>query len=197
MSSVSGGAYAISASANPLVAPVAVGALPSVTLPAEGGGPFAETLVSANLVGLAPFGVARVSTEGNSGRGSATSSATILDASVAGVLTAGAIRSRCSARTGDAEGTAAVADLVVGGVPIATVHAGPNTEITLPAGRVILNEQEPYGNSGVVVNAVRVTLDSLPFVGDVVLGQSRCAVNTTSTRSRARALRRAHRRHTS
>lgn len=197
VSSVGGGAYAVNANINPLVAPVTIGALPSVSLPQEGGGPYHETLASTNVAGLVRFDAASVSTEGNSGRGSAASSARLVDVSIAGVVSASSVRSRCSATADDADGSATVAGLVIGGMPISTLDAGPNTTITTPVGRVILNEQRPKGTSGIIVNAVRVTLDSLAAVSDVVLAQSRCAVNSSSTRAKARAVRRARHARTS
>lgn len=184
---VGGGAYALSGSVNALLAPVSVGALPSVTLPPKGGGPFTESLLSANAAGLAPARVATVSTEGNSGIGSVTSSSSVLDAALAGVVTVGAARSRCSARAGSASGSASVVDLVVAGIPIATADAGPNTTIALPVGSVIVNEQRRSGASGIAVNAVRISLGAAVLTGDVVIAQSRCS--TTSSRARGRALR--------
>lgn len=187
--SVSGGAYGISANVNAVLAPVSVGAAPSVTLPAEGGGPFRESLLSANLAGLVPVRLAEVTTEGNSARGSASSSATTLNASVAGLVTVSAARSRCSATASSAQASASVAGLVVAGIPIATVDVGPNTTISLPVGRVILNEQRLSGASDVSVSAVHVILSAAVVTGDVVIAHSRCSVSTP-VRTRAKKLRR-------
>lgn len=175
--SVSGGAYGLSANVNALVAPVSVGPLPSVSLPAEGGGPFTASLLSADVLGLASVGVAEVSTEGNSGVGSAASSASLVDVNVAGLVQASVGRSRCSATADGAEGSASVVDLVVAGIPISTVNLGPNTTISLPVGRVVINEQRRDGATGLTVNAVHVTLNAVAVSGDLVLAQSRCAVN--------------------
>lgn len=176
--SVSGGAYGLSANVNALVAPVSVGPLPSVSLPAEGGGPFTASLLSADVLGLASVGVAEVSTEAASGVGSAASSASLVDVNVAGLVQASVARSRCSATAEGAEGSASVVDLVVAGIPISTVNLGPNTAILLPVGRVVINEQRPDGATGLTVNAVHVTLNALAVSGDIVLAQSRCAVNS-------------------
>lgn len=186
--SVAGGAYGVYANVNAVLAPVSVGALPSVSLPAEGGGPFTESALSANLAGLAPVRLAKVSTEGNSGTGSAKSAATVLDASIAGLVTVAAARSRCSATSSAADGSASVVDLVVAGIPISTVDAGPNTSIALPVGRVIINEQRRTGTSQITVNAVRVTLDLAAVTGEIVVAQSRCAVRSAS-RTRTKKLR--------
>ena len=175
--SVSGGAYGLSANVNALVAPVSVGPLPSVSLPAEGGGPFAASLLSADVLGLASAGVAEVNTEGNSGVGSAASSASLVDVNVAGLVQASVARSRCSATADGAEGSASVVDLVVAGIPISTINLGPNTTILLPVGRVVVNEQRRDGATGLTVNAVHVTLNAFAVSGDIVLAQSRCGVN--------------------
>lgn len=187
--SVSGGALGISANVNALLAPVSVGAMPSVSLPPEGGGPYSESLLSANLAGLASVQGAKVSTEGNSGIGSAKSSASTAHASIAGVVTASLARSSCSATRASAEGSASIDGLVVAGIPISTVDIGPNTSITLPVGKVILNEQQQTRGSQIVVNAVHVTLNAALVTGDVVIAQSRCAVRA-STRARSKKLRR-------
>jgi hypothetical protein len=187
--SVAGGAYGINANGNALVAPVSVGALPSVTLPPEGGGPFTESLLSANLAGLVPAQIAKVSSEGNAGVGSARSSATVVDVGVSGLVTASAARSRCSATAGSADGSASVVDLVVAGIPISTVNAGPNTSIAVPVGSVIINEQRRTGASQITVNAVHVVLEAAVVSADIVIAQSRCAVKS-STRAAAKKVRR-------
>lgn len=183
--SVGGGAFGVYANVNALLAPVSVGALPAVSLPPEGGGPFTESALSANLAGLAPVQVAKVSTQGNSGVRWAKSSATVLDTSIAGVVTVSAARSSCAVTSDGAQGSAAVVDLVVAGIPVSAVDVGPNTSITLPVGSVLLNEQRRTGDSQIVVNAARVKLNATVVTGEVVLAQSRCEVNA-STRSRAR-----------
>ena len=190
--SVAGGAYGLSANVNALLAPVSVGAMPSVSLPPEGGGPFTESLLSANVAGLAPMRVAEVRTQGNSGIGSAASSATTLDVGVAGLVKVAAARSRCSATARSADGSASVAGLVVAGIPIATVDVGPNTAVTLPVGKVIINEQRRTGDSQITVNAVHVILSAAVVTGDIIVAQSRCAVSG-ATRSRSKKLRRAGR----
>lgn len=183
-SEVAGGAFGVQANVNALLAPISIGALPSVSLPAEGGGPFSESLLSANLAGLAPVQVAKVSTRGNSGIGAAESSATVIDANVAGLVSVSVAKSRCSASSSGADGSAAVADLVVAGIPISTVDIGPNTAISLPVGKVIVNEQRATGDAQVTVNAVHVSFAAAAVTGDIVIAQSRCAV-----RSAARARR--------
>lgn len=187
--SVAGGAFAVSANVNALVAPVTLGPLPAVSLPAEGGGPFAASAATANVAGVASVGAAKVSTQGNSGLGSASSSASLFDADIAGLVSVSAARSRCSATADSSEGSASVADLVVAGIPISTINLGPNTSIALPVGNVMINEQRKDGASGLTVNAVHVSLNALIASGDIVLGQSRCSVNSSTavTKSSARS----------
>lgn len=176
--SVGGGAFALSANVNALVAPVSVGEVPSVTLPREGGGPFTASVLSANVLGLAKVDLAKVSTEGNAGVGSARGSSTLVNADVAGLVSVSAARSRCSASADSTDASASVVDLIVAGIPISTVDLGPNTAIALPVGRVVINEQIKDGASQITVNAVHVTLNALLVSGDVVLAQSRCSVNS-------------------
>lgn len=180
MAAVGGGAYGLSANVNAILAPVSVGPLPSVSLPAEGGGPFTASLLSANVAGLVSVGVAKVSTQGNSGVGSASSSAVVLDADVAGLVQVSAARSRCSASSDSAQGSASVVGLVVAGIPISTVDLGPNTTIALPVGTVVINEQRRDGASSITVNAVHVSLNALVASGDIVISQSRCSVDTAA-----------------
>ncbi|HUR84039.1 MAG TPA: choice-of-anchor P family protein [Solirubrobacteraceae bacterium] len=188
--SVGGGASALRANANALVAPVSVGALPSVLLPREGGGPFTESLLSANVAGLLPLQAAKVTTEGNAGLGRSQSSASVIEAGLAGLVSVSAARSRCSATADGATASASVADLVVAGIPISTVDAGANTTISLPVGTVVVNEQLRTAN-GVTVNAVRVSLSALLVTGDIVIAQSRCSVTAGGDTARTRAVRRA------
>ena len=190
VAAVGGGAYALNANVNALAAPLSIGALPSVTLPADGGGPYTDSLLSANVLGLAPVRAAVVSTEGKPGLGTVASSASVLEADVAGVVTVSVARSQCSVAGDSASGAATVADLVVAGIAVNTIDAGPNTRISLPVGTVTVNEQRSSGHAGLTVNAVHVTLDAAAVGGDIIIGQSRCSV-TTSTRARAAALRRA------
>lgn len=180
MGAVGGGAYGLSANVNAILAPVSVGPLPSVSLPAEGGGPFTASLLSANVAGLVSVGVARVSTQGDAGSGSASSSAVVLDADVAGLVQVSAARSRCSATSDGAQGSASVVGLVVAGIPISTVDLGPNTTIALPVGTVVINEQRRDGPSSITVNAVHVSLNALVASGDIVISQSRCSVDTAA-----------------
>lgn len=189
--SVRGGAYALSANVNALVAPVSLGALPAVSLPPEGGGPYGESLAATNVAGLAPVRAATVSTEGNASLGSARSSASVIDARIAGLVTVATASSSCAATAGGADGAATVTGLVVAGTPVSTVDAGPNTTIALPVGTVVLNEQQRVGGA-LTVNAVRVSLDAAALAGSVVVAQSRCAVSSPRA-ARAKAVRRARR----
>lgn len=183
-STVGGSAYALKANVNVLLAPLSVGALPSVVLPPEGGGPYSSSLSSVNLLGLAPIGAANVTTTGNSGIGSAASSASLLDVSLAGLIEASAVRSACTATAAATTGSTSISELVVAGIPVSTVHLGPNTTIALPVGSVVLNEQRREAAS-ITVTAVHVTLDAALLSADVVLGQTRCSVRATTAATRS------------
>ena len=68
---------------------VTSGPTPSVTLPSSGGGPVTDSLASLNLPGVLTAGVLNVSTEGTnlgSHSGTATSSASVADATVGAAL---------------------------------------------------------------------------------------------------------------
>ena len=190
---VGGGAYAFSGDLNALLIPLSAGGLPAVTLPTEGGGPFTESLLSANVVGLAPISVAEVSTRGNSGLGRAASWASVAGVGLAGLVSVTAVRSSCSATADGADGTATVVDLVVAGIPISTVDAGPNTVIALPFGTVTVNQQVRSAGA-LTVNGLHVNLDAAVVGGDITLAQSRCVVKSNAPARARTALRRAHER---
>ncbi len=139
---VGGGALGVKADVDVLgLVPANVGPAPSVTLPADGGGPITARLLSTKLLGLVTADVAKVSTQGAADPGSADSSAVVVDADVAGLVKVKVARSSCSANASAATGNATVVGLVVAGISIATVDLGPNTTISLPVGTVIVNEQ--------------------------------------------------------
>jgi hypothetical protein len=187
---VGGGAFALRSSVNALAVPLSVGALPAVNLPPDGGGPYSASVTTTNVLGLAPVRVASVTTRGNSGLGSVSSSASLEDAAVAGIVTVTSARSGCVASENGASGSATVAGLTVAGIPVSTADAGADTTFSLPVGRVVINEQRRDGATGVTVNALHVVFDAGVLSGDVVIGQSRCSV-TSSARKRAMALRHA------
>jgi hypothetical protein len=176
---VGGGAFAVQASVNALVVPLDVGPLPSVSLPSTGSDPVTASLLNTNVLGLVTVKAGNVSTEGKGDPGTATSSATVANVDVAGLVRATVANSSCTATTSGATGAAKVVDLVVAGIPLAIVDIGPNTKISLPVGTVTINEQVKAtgANQGITVNAVHVHLSVLGIVtGDVILAQSRCSV---------------------
>jgi hypothetical protein len=150
-----------------------------VTLPSTGSDPVTASLVNTNVLGLVTVKAGNVSTEGKADPGTATSSATVADVAVAGLVKATVANSSCTATTGGATGSAKVVDLVVAGIPLAIVDLGPNTRISLPVGTVTINEQvrATAPKQCMTVNAVHVHLSVLGLVtGDVILAQSRCSV---------------------
>jgi len=98
---VSGGAIGESVDVRTLLgAQVTSGPLPTVTLPAAGGGPFTNSALSANVPNLLSVGVLNVSTEGGnlgSHQGFAASSASVANVNaLGGLVTATVIGSQCS-----------------------------------------------------------------------------------------------------
>jgi hypothetical protein len=170
---------------------VTSGPMPSVTLPAGGGGPVTDSLVNVNLPGVLTTGLLNVSTQGsNLGThgGTSTSSAQVVGATVLGalapslggdpLLTADVISSQCTSNGDGSSGSSTLAGLEIAGSPVA-VNPPPNTTIdVLGAINVTLNEQivnDSPGEASITVNAVHVRLNLAGVAtGDVILSQSRC-----------------------
>jgi hypothetical protein len=171
---------------------VTSGPMPTVDLPSGGGGPFTDSLASVNLPGVLTAGVLNVSTEGTnlgSHGGTATSSASVADATVGAALSgqlggsplleADVISSKCTSNGDGSSGSSNLVDLKVAGNG-QPVSPPPNTTIDVIPGAltVTLNEQivnDSGGEASITVNAVhvRLNLDGLA-TGDVILSQSRC-----------------------
>lgn len=167
------------------------GPVPTVGLPAGGGGPFVSSLLTVNVPGTLRTGVLEVRTAGALGdSGFSQSSATVANVLVGtGVVTADAVKSQCRSDSTGSSGSTTLTNAAVGGIVVdASVPA--NTSINLsPVARVFLNEQivnNTPGNSSITVNAVRVVL--LPgstLQQEIIIAQSRCSARlapaTTTT----------------
>ena len=170
---------------------VTSGPVPTVTLPAGGGGPVTDSLAKVSLPGLLTTGLLNVSTQGTnlgSHNGTSTSSAQVngttllaaLAPSLGGdpLLTADVISSRCTSNGDGSSGSSNLVGLEIAGNGGA-VTPPPNTTIdVLGAISVTLNEQivnNSPGETSITVNAVhvRLSLDGLA-TGDIILSQSRC-----------------------
>ena len=180
---VSGGAFGESVDVTTLLnAHVTSGPLPSVTLPATGGGPFTNSVLSANVPGLLTAGVLNVSTEGGnlgSHQGFAKSSASVANVNaLAGLITAQVIASECNSNGDGSTGSSTLTTVRVLGTLVA-VNPAPNTVINLPAvGSVTLNEQvrpsDGPGDTSIIVRAIHIRLNGTLGNGDVIIAESRC-----------------------
>jgi hypothetical protein len=180
---VSGGAIGESVDVTTLLnAHVTSGPLPSVTLPAAGGGPFTNSVLNASVPGLLTAGVLNVSTEGGSlgsHAGFAKSSASVANVNaLAGLITAQVLGSECTSNGDGSSGSSTLTTLRVLGLPVA-VNAAPNTVINLPGvGSVTINEQirptNTGGDTSIIVRAVHVRLNGTLGNGDVIIAESRC-----------------------
>ena len=185
VSSVSGGAFGESVNVKPLnLVAVTSGPLPTVSLPASGGGPFTNSLVSVSVPNYLSTGLLEVSTQGATGAsGFATSSASVANANVLnGVLKATAIRSTCTSTESGSTGSTTLVGAVLalpGTSPVnLAANPAPNTTIQVDGIKVVLNEQTT-SSSGITVNAVHITLSGLLGSGDIYISQSRCGVAAT------------------
>jgi hypothetical protein len=173
---------------------VALGPIPEVVLPADGGGPFTDSLVNEAIDFPAPITdgfveAANVSTEGALGAdGFARSSAEMLGADISGIV-ASSITSECEATLDGASGSAELLDLEFSEVPLGDVTPAPNTVLdnsdipTIGTDITItLNAQETVVVDGVetlVVTALRVEAavgGNSPTDGLLEVGQSACGV---------------------
>ena len=204
VSGVSGGAFGFKASVSLFGGPANnAGPLPTVTLPSSGATPpvtatEAQTEAKFGPAVIFSSGAITVSTEGSVGAGgSATSSVDIrnVNRSLQEVFTAGRLQSSCRAGDSGASGSTTM----TGGLLRTSEGAdldgeGDDTEITLPNDpapntehqgaietvgdtyRIIFNEQIPQAG-GITVNAAHMFLLGPTAVGELIVGQSVCAVS--------------------
>jgi hypothetical protein len=91
---------------------------------------------------------------------------------IAGIsIGADAVLAQAEAAAGSATGSSVLGNLTLGGVPV-DVSGDPNQTISLPGGRLVINEQTATAG-GIVVNALHLVVDG---VADVVLGSATAAV---------------------
>ncbi len=84
---------------------------------------------------------------------------------------ADAVLAQAEAAVGSATGSSVLGNLTLNGVPVA-VSGAPNQTISIPGGRLVINEQTATVG-GIVVNALHLVVDG---VADVVLGSATAAV---------------------
>ena len=86
-------------------------------------------------------------------------------------IAADAVLAQAEAAAGSATGSSVLGNLMIDGVPV-DVSGDPNQTISLPGGRLVINEQTATAG-GIVVNALHLVVDG---VADVVLGSATAAV---------------------
>jgi len=84
---------------------------------------------------------------------------------------ADAVLAQAEAAAGSATGTSVLGNLTLNGVPV-DVSGDPNQTISIPGGRLVINEQAATAG-GIVVNALHLVVDG---VADVVLGSATAAI---------------------
>lgn len=86
-------------------------------------------------------------------------------------ISADAVLAQAEAAAGSATGSSVLGNLTLNGVLVA-VSGAPNQTISIPGGRLVINEQTATAG-GIVVNALHLVVDG---VADVVLGSATAAV---------------------
>src|SRR5438093_5859122 len=155
--------------------------LPPVVLSDTGaldstGGAREASLLDASVPGLLTAEVLHASTVGQGQRSSSEASVANVTLTVGGnTITAGLLRASATAEchngTASVSGSSEIVDLVVNGQAV-VVSGQPNQTISLPVGRVIINEQQSSvsGNTGdITVNALHVVVDGS---ADVVISSA-------------------------
>jgi len=140
------------------------------------GGAREASLLDANVPGLLTAEVLHASTVGQGQRSSSEASVANVTLTVGGnTITAGLLRASATAEchngTASVSGSSEIVDLVVNGQAV-VVSGQPNQTISLPVGRVIINEQQSSvsGNTGdITVNALHVMVDG---VADVIISSA-------------------------
>jgi hypothetical protein len=185
VTAVDGSAFGAQASVTSLGSPITLAAVPTVSLPSSGGGPFSSTLASINVPGVLSTGALSVDTVGgnlNSHSGFATSNASVADVNVlAGLLSADVITSTCTSNGDGSTGSTTLANATVTGVGSLAATPAPNTTIDVAnVGTITLNEQsrtDVVGSiSTITVTGVHVHLAGVLASGDVYLARSVCEV---------------------
>jgi hypothetical protein len=152
-----------------LIAPITLvdaGPLPS------SGGADEQSLLDANVPGLLSAEVLHAATSGQGSRSSSEASVAELAVTAGGnSVSAGFLMSRAEAKctdgTASASGSSEIARLGINDQAI-VVSGAPNQTITLPNGRVIINEQSTAPGD-ITVNALHIIVDG---IADVVVASA-------------------------
>jgi hypothetical protein len=185
VTSVGGGAFGAQADVTLVgLSPVTVGPIPSVTLPATGGGPISDSLLTVDAPGVVTTGVLNVSTQGarlGEHAGNAQSSAQVAGVTaLTDVLTANLVTSSCTSNGDGSSATTTLANANVSGIGAIGANPAPNTVVTVAdVATITFNEQTrsdvPGQQSSITVNAIHVRLNASVGTGDIVIAQSRCS----------------------
>lgn len=155
-----------------------------MTLPATGGGPFSDSLITVDAPGVVTTGVLNVSTQGarlGEHAGNAQSSAQVAGvAALVDVLTADLVTSSCTSNGDGSSATTTLANANVSGIGAIGANPAPNTVITVAdVATITFNEQTrsdvPGQQTSITVNAIHVRLNALVGTGDIVIAQSQCS----------------------
>jgi hypothetical protein len=162
----------------PVIAPITLvdaGPLPS------SGGAEEKALLEASVPGLVTAEVLHAATSGQGSRSSSEASVAELAVTAGGnSVSAGFLMARaeaqCTDGTASASGSSEIARLGISDQAI-VVSGAPNQTITLPNGRVIINEQ--HGAPGdITVNALHVVVDG---IADIVVSSAHADIGCPTT----------------
>jgi hypothetical protein len=141
------------------------------------GGALEASLLSASVPGLLTAEVAHASTIGQGDRSRSEASVADLTLTVGGnTIMADFLMARTTAVCGpggaSASGSSEIVGLVVNGQSIA-VTGEPNQTISLPNGRVVIDEQTSSGQGDITVNALHVVVNG---IADVIVSSAHADV---------------------
>lgn len=157
--------------------------LPPVTLVQAGplppsGGADEASLLEAQVPNLLTAQVLHASTvaQGSQSRSEASVANVALTAggqSISAAFLMSRAEARCAGGIASTSGSSEIAALTINGQPV-NVSGQPNQTITLPNGRVIINEQTSAGPGDITVNALHVIVDG---VADVVVSSAHADIS--------------------
>jgi hypothetical protein len=159
---------------------------PTVTLPAEGGGPFTASSPAVTQP-LLTTGLVEVSTQGQglgTHAGTATSSAEVASINIGETPIAESMAAQCTANGDGASGTTTLVGATIPGIGALPTNPAPNTPITsIPDAEgitVVLNEQMITTTLGseakITVRAFHVLFDTPDIDGELIIGEVTCGV---------------------
>ena len=158
---------------------------PTPTVVSPPGG--SDSVLSVDQAGLVSTGVLNVSSvvDGDT----VNSAASVIDADVfAGLVTADAVSSECTAAPEGADGTASWVGAEAAGTPL-EANPPPNTTFEIPGlASIVLNEQTRESD-GIIVDALHATIQT-PFgvFAEIIISESACFAGDEATAAVATSL---------